>query len=197
VKNTIRPSQVITRFLSVLAGCGLVLGTVWNSWAGSAESLVPEPPVGMQSIAGGVYTPLFKEMGEGQQINVAPFALDTYLVTNAQYVTFIQANPRWRRSQVSALFADAGYLRHWQADVPPPEIVTSVSWFAARAYCRWRQKRLPSTAEWEYVALASETAPDGRTDSRYQARLLEWYALPSPAFPPSGGQWAAELLGCV
>ena len=46
-----------------------------------------------------------------------------------------------------------------------------------RSLCRWQQKRLPSSAEWELVALASETAPDGRKDPGYQARLLEWYTL--------------------
>jgi formylglycine-generating enzyme len=51
---------------------------------------------------------------------------------------------------------------------------TYVSRFAVRAYCRWQQKRLPSSTEWELVALASETAPNGRKDLGYQARLLEW-----------------------
>jgi sulfatase modifying factor 1 len=51
---------------------------------------------------------------------------------------------------------------------------TYVSRFAVRAYCRWQQKRLPSSTEWELVALASETAPNGRKDPGYQARLLEW-----------------------
>ena len=71
-------------------------------------------------------------------------------------------------------------LKHWQADFPPR---------AGRGYdaapgnlcvpvrgaslCRWQQKRLPSSTEWELVALASETAPNGRKDLGYQARLLE------------------------
>ena len=108
-------------------------------------------------------------------------------MTNAQYVAFVQANRRWRRSQVSPL-ADAAYLHHWQADFPPPEVaaaiaqrpVTYVSWFAARAYCRWQQKRLPSSAEWELVALASETAPDGRKD--LAIRRVSWSGIRS--LPP-------------
>jgi formylglycine-generating enzyme required for sulfatase activity len=152
----------------------------------------------MHYIVGGIYTPLFQQGSGTQQTTVAPFYLDVYPVTNAQYGAFVQANPRWQRSQVSPLLADAEYLRPWQTDLPPSEVatamaqrpVTYVSWFAARAYCRWQQKRLPSTAEWEYVALASETAPDGGNDPTYQARLLEWYALPAPAIPPliGGGQ---------
>jgi sulfatase modifying factor 1 len=95
--------------------------------------------------------------------------------------------------------ADAAYLQHWQGDIPPVEAtaawfqspVTHVSWFAARAYCAWQQQRLPSVAEWEYVALASDSAADGLQDATYHARLLEWYTRPAPAVPPpigSGGQ---------
>jgi sulfatase modifying factor 1 len=192
-----------TVFLVVLECCGLRPAMVWTSWAAPAEGGVQAPPSGMQYIAGGVYAPLFREEGAEQLTPVAPFYLDIYPVTNAQYVAFIQANPRWRRSQVSPLLADAAYLRHWQADVPPPEVatavaqrpVTYVSWFAARAYCRWQQKRLPSTAEWEYVARASETAPDGHQDPAYQARLLEWYTLPAPAVPPLIGNGQKNYWG--
>jgi formylglycine-generating enzyme required for sulfatase activity len=173
------------------------------SWAAAAEDRALESLSDMQYIVGGVYTPLFQEGGGAQQTTVASFYLDVYPVTNAQYEAFVQANPRWRRSQVSPLLADAAYLRHWQADVPPPEVatavaqspVTYVSWFAVRAYCRWQQKRLPSTAEWEYVALASATAPDGSKDPAYQARLLEWYALPAPAMPPLVGSGQKNYWG--
>jgi formylglycine-generating enzyme required for sulfatase activity len=134
---------------------------------------------------------------------VAPFYLDVYPVTNAQYAVFVQKNLRWRRSQVSPLLADVAYLEHWQTDFPPPEVaaamaqrpVTYVSWFAAGAYCRWQQKRLPRSAEWERVALASETAPDGRKDPGYQARLLEWYTLPAPAVLPLIGRGQKNYWG--
>ncbi len=192
-----------TVFLVAMECCGLLPAMVWTSWAAPAEGGVPEPPAGMHYIVGGVYTPLFKEAGVEQPTPVAPFYLDIYPVTNAQYMAFIQANQHWRRSQVSPLLADAAYLRHWQADAPPLEVatavaqrpVTYVSWFAARAYCRWQQKRLPSTAEWEYVALASATAPDGSKDPVFQARLLEWYALPAAAMLPLIGSGQKNYWG--
>ena len=202
MKTIIRKLRVGTVFLVALECCSL-LGIVWTSWAAPAEGEVPEPPPGMRFIVGGVYAPLFKAEGGEQATTVAPFYLDMYPVTNAQYVAFVQANPRWRRSQVSLLLTDAAYLQHWQADFPLPEVaaviaqrpVTYVSWFAARAYCRWQQKRLPSSAEWELVALASETAPDGRLDPGYQARLLEWYTLPNPAMPPLIGSRQQNYWG--
>ena len=203
MKIIIRQLWVGTVLLAALECCGLLPAMVWASWAAPAAGGVPEPPSGMQYIVGGVYTPLFKEEGAEQPTPVAPFYLDIYPVTNAQYMAFIQANPRWRRSQVSPLLSDAAYLHHWQADFLPPEVaaavaqrpVTYVSWFAARAYCRWQQKRLPSSAEWEYVALASETASDGRKDPGYQTRLLEWYTLPAPAVPPLIGSGQKNYWG--
>ena len=42
--------------------------------------------------------------------------------------------------------------------------VTSVSWYAANAYCEAQGKRLPTTDEWEYVAQASETSRDASRD---------------------------------
>jgi formylglycine-generating enzyme required for sulfatase activity len=153
----------------------------------------------MVAIAAGVYTPLFRNSSDGDTIAVEAFYLDVYAVTNAQYLAFVTAHPRWQRPRVPRLFADQSYLQHWQGDgahaAPATEAlqspVTNVSWFAAKAYCQWVQKRLPRVAEWEYVALASADAPDGRTDPGYLRRILEWYAVPSPPVPPaigSGGQ---------
>ena len=191
MKTINRKLWVHTVFLVTLACCKLLLVIVCSSWATLAASERAEPPSDMRFIGGGVYAPLFKTEGAEQATTVAPFYLDMYPVTNAQYVAFVQANQRWRRSQVSPLLADAAYLQHWQADFPLPEVaaamaqrpVTYVSCFAARAYCRWQQKLLPSSAEWELFALASEPVPDGRKDQDYQARLLEWYTLPAPAVP--------------
>ena len=96
--------------LVALVCCGVLPARVWASWATPVEGGRPASPSDMQYIAGGVYAPLFNEEGAAPSIPVAPLYLDIYPVTQAQYVAFVQANPRWRRSQVSPLLADAGYL---------------------------------------------------------------------------------------
>jgi len=57
--------------------------------------------------------------------------------------------------------------------------VTHVSWFAAQAYCEAQGKRLPTIGEWEFVARASESSPDGSQEPGYNQRILDWYAKPN------------------
>ena len=156
-------------------------------------------PAAMVAIAGGSYQPLFRTQPQGdsskqQPIQVLPFSIDTYPVTQAEYRVFVESHPRWRRSAQKPIFADPGYLRSWKDDLTPAEKdrapVTEVSWFAAKAFCASEGKRLPRAAEWEFVALASESVADARGDARHAARILEWYSAPNPVDGlPEVGRW--------
>ncbi|MBL9214586.1 MAG: SUMF1/EgtB/PvdO family nonheme iron enzyme, partial [Opitutaceae bacterium] len=105
--------------------------------AGLAAAFAAPPP-GMVVIPAGVYAPLQRSPGEPAQVPVAAFLLDERAVTNADFLAFVTAQPQWRRSQVSPLFADPSYLEHWAGDLAPGERapagapVVRVSWFAAR-----------------------------------------------------------------
>lgn len=141
-------------------------------------------------IPGGIYTNLFVNEGS---VSVRDFLLDRYPVTNAEFLDFVRAHPAWQRGQVKRLFADDAYLRHWSADLEPgPRApsnspVVNVSWFAARAYAKWKGLRLPSLAEWELAA-----RPD---DATTVPLILAWYGRPVRGPLPAVGSTFASAQG--
>lgn len=147
---------------------------------------------GMQRIEAGFYTPLYVSPGTPDRLPVDAFWLDARPVTNAEFLAFVRANPEWQRSRVPRAFADASYLRHWAADrtlgpdAPPDHPVVHVSWFAASAYAEWKGRRLPTVAEWERAAAASETRADGTNDPAFTQRILSWYSRRAGDLRPVG-----------
>jgi len=158
-------------------------------------------PAPMRPIPAGVYVPLLRTTKDAAQVPVASFLLDALPVTNAEFLAFVTANPKWRRSVVSPLFADSSYLETWAGDLEPgPRApanapVVRVSWFAARAYARWAGKRLPTTAEWELAAAAGYTRPDGRNDEAFTRDLYAWLARPVPAVLPAADSARPDYHG--
>lgn len=173
------PGIALTGLLGIAAT--IVVLPPWCVPASAAGSAVE----GMVRIPAGDWLPLFAKNEETQR--VAEFLLDEFPVTNSEFLEFVRANPRWRRSQVAKIFADAHYLGHWAGDLDlgdPSRVladgpVTYVSWFAARAYAEWRGKRLPTLGEWELAAAASETMAQGKDDPEHYRRILEWYGRPT------------------
>jgi ergothioneine biosynthesis protein EgtB len=103
---------------------------------------------------------------------VAPFQLASRLVTNAEYLEFIEAggyrdpglwlSEGWDRV-CSGEFEQPFYWRnldgqwleftlHGLRALDPARPVTHVSLYEADAYARWRGARLPTEAEWEFAA---------------------------------------------
>jgi iron(II)-dependent oxidoreductase len=105
-------------------------------------------------------------------VDVAPFWIDAYPVTNADYLVFIgaggydtpeywsEAGWRWRTE------ADAKAPKYWlyaggawstrsmdrRGAVEPWHPVSHVCWHEAEAYARFAGKRLPTEVEWEAAA---------------------------------------------
>ncbi|MCP5498599.1 MAG: formylglycine-generating enzyme family protein [Leptospiraceae bacterium] len=133
-------------------------------------------------IKGGKFKPLFFDKSKREQVIVESFYIDKYPVSNLEYMNFIKEESKWSLENAKSIFVEKAYLSHWKGNTPDKSIhnaaVVNVSWFAARAYCHWKGKRLPSTAEWEFVALADETQRDASYKKDYSARILKWYSRP-------------------
>ena len=137
------------------------------------------PDVKMVLIKGGEYQPFYGE--DSTLVKVDNFLLDERPVTNAEFLDFVKKNPKWKRSNIKAIFTDDTYLKDWQddetlpKDADPNAAVTYVSWFAAKAYAKSAGKRLPTLDEWEYVAMADEESANARDKPTYSAHLINLY----------------------
>jgi formylglycine-generating enzyme len=147
----------------------------------------------MIRIPAGVYVPIFRGKDEPERVAVPAFLIDERPVTNAEFLAFVRANPKWRRDAVSRLFADEGYLAHWAGELelgalaPAEAPVVRVSWFAVRAFAQWSGKRLPTTAEWERIAAVGFASENGASEPRFTNTALAWFARPMPSPLPAVG----------
>ena len=194
-----RAVALVVALVAVGAGVGLA------SPAGSDDR-----DAALVRIPAGSYVPLYATPRDADgatpaqprpRRRVAAFTMAVTPVTNAEYLEFVRLHPEWRRSNVKPLFADAAYLRHWRDDLelgeraPGSSPVVNVSWFAARAFLKWRGQRLPTVDEWEYAAAASETKPDASRDPAFLDRLRGWYARPTAEPLPAVGSAFRNVYG--
>jgi len=97
------------------------------------------------------------------KVKISSFYIGKYEVTNQEYAIFLNEKGnqmeensiwiflegKWRNEKCriyekdSTFFVEKGYENY---------PVCFVSWYGANAYCQWKGGRLPTEAEWEYVA---------------------------------------------
>ncbi|AKC86363.1 formylglycine-generating enzyme family protein [Pseudoxanthomonas suwonensis] len=147
--------------------------------AGGHEDGQENGAAAWQAVPGGEFRSAVRFEEAAGTVPVASYALMARPVSNAQFAAFLQRQPQWRRDRVPAVFASPGYIGHWAAaDAPgagldPDAPVVHVNWYAADAYCREQQARLPSFIEWEYAAAADATRRDARHDRQWRMRQVD------------------------
>ena len=168
----------------------------------------------------------FDNEGPRHAVRLAPFELGNRLVTNSEYQEFIEAGGY---REPSLWLSDGWALvreEDWQAPfywvrrdgrwfeftlhglhpVQPNTPVSHLSFFEADAYASWRQARLPTESEWEFVAAGlpvtgnflddpwlGPMAAAGEGLQQVFGDLWEWTASPYQAYP--GFRPAAGALG--
>jgi len=112
------------------------------------------------------------------QVQVNSFGIDTFKVTNGQFMEFVRAGgyraPQWWRSEDWAWIESAGVVHpaFWERDGDrwfwrgmfervelPMDWPVYVTWAEAHAFARWRRLRLPTEAEYHRAAFGT---PEGR-----------------------------------
>jgi ergothioneine biosynthesis protein EgtB len=149
---------------------------------------------------------------------VAPFALASRLVTNGEYLDFINAGGYanaalwlaegwdWARAQnlrapIYWFQDDKGawqeFTLHGAQPLDPNRPVTHLSLFEADAYAHWAGARLPTEAEWEYAAASApiETGslhPAAAAGEGLQQMFGQCWQWTSSSYAPYPGFAAAE-----
>ena len=89
-------------------------------------------------------------------VTLKSYWIDIYEVTNQQYLEFVKATAH-RPALDDTCETDSCWEGNlWKGNsfsmLIRNQPVTQVDWYDAVAYCKWKDKRLPSEAEWEKAA---------------------------------------------
>jgi len=148
----------------------------------------------------GSFRPFFK--GEAAVIAVSAFQMTRAPVNRADFLDFLRCHPEWRRSQAIASLSEPSYLAEFGGDLDPGPLplegpITSVSWFAARAYCESRGWRLPTTSEWERAlggdVAATATARPGAPAFGFAMGQPAGDLPASALTPPGVWEWTSDF----
>ena len=170
-------------------------------------------------VPGGVYRIGFQEEGfcfdnelAAHEVLLAPFELQNRLVTNAEYLEFINAGgyqdfrywmgEGWDLTQAEGWAAPLywvqraeGWFRFTHHGLQPVNLaapVTHISFYEADAYAQWAGARLPTEAEWEAAARYFGAETTGGTwleSARFDPQPLPAAADPTQCHQLLGDCW--------
>jgi gamma-glutamyl hercynylcysteine S-oxide synthase len=132
-----------------------------------------------------------------RQLNVKPFWIDKYPVTNRRYAAFVAATAYHPQN-------DANFLKHFVGGRVPPGLddhpVVYVSYKDAKAYAQWAGKRLPTEEEWQFAAGATDGRdwPWGNGEDASRHNSTRTGTEPVNAHPNGASPYGVEdLVGNV
>ena len=130
-------------------------------------------------------------------MEIKSFFADIYPVTNLQYGYFLEETGYWPED-------DTNFLRHWEGKKCPENLekhpVTWISLADAWAYAKYRDCRLPTEFEWQFMAGGEERLkyPWGNQFIEKHSNSRNKETTPVDAYPMGKGpygQW--DLCGNV
>ena len=115
----------------------------------------PKPPPGMVYIPEG-YFQMGTFSGKSDQkpmhfVYTSAYFIDKHEISNAEYMQFLQAT-----GHEKPLYWEDDNFNH------PDHPVVGVSWYDAMTYAKWKGRRLPTEAEWEFAGRGGEGPLPGK-----------------------------------